>query len=444
MCSDMPLPLLAPAAAAAAKHAAAHAVSLVSSVDVGAVSSASLAAVLARLAWNRVPDWVKEDVSFRKLDGNVQEMERLSSVIEKLQALATTGSSKLASPVPHLQAAILAYVQLSAQLKLVAPDARDVLYHSSGRPCAKQDLEGLKDALDYATWAYYVDDKERLQAYLEEVDFFLLRNHLPTRPGYVGHYAALSPEKKVLLIGIKGTSSLEDLLTDCCGRAVPYDSGVGDDVARVEVRAAVPEQVSALEESVEVASGHERIWVEEGDKDHHIRCHEGILVATKRLADEVQSTVEDLVVGGGYKLVLVGHSLGAGAASLLAFILRSRIPKLADESIQVYAFAPPPVLDHDAAVAAAPFVTSIVNNSDIIPRSSLVNLMVFLEFLRAVSQRLKEKGLNPTGPRSTTAFLSKLAQGTKGDLLMSFEEVRDAMDAAHDKVELRHPVSGTL
>ena len=87
----------------------------------------------------------------------------------------------------------------------------------------------------------------------------------------------------------------------------------------------------------------------------------------------------------GYRLLLCGHSLGAGAAALAAALLRLRFPQLfptvtADDQgkarqnkVHVYAFAPPPVLDHDSAVAASSYCTTIINNADIIPRCSLVN-----------------------------------------------------------------------
>jgi hypothetical protein len=447
----MPLPVLlgpaafgGPAAAAAAKTA----------VTVGAemlptISSASLAAVLVRLAWKRVPDWIREDVSFTCPEGkSLEEMETLSSVIEKLQAMLTTGSEKLSDPVPNLYAAILAYIQLSAQLKERNPTNRDELYHSSGRQLESgpiRNFEAIKEALDYATLAYYVEDDPAtfLREELEKTGYSLVQQSVARRPGSVSHYVAVSREQQRVIIGMKGTSSLEDLMTDVCGQAVPYNLADEEDLSmeRVEVRGKIDDElVTLLDESVEILSGHEKISILQGyDEDLDIHCHEGILISAKRLADHVQSIVEERVVGDGYSLMMVGHSLGAGAATLLAAVLRSRIPKLSEDNIQVYAFAPPPVMDHDVALGSASFVTSIANNSDIIPRWSLANLSVFLEFLRVISDKLQENGLQPTGPRSTAAFLKKLSTGNSGDMLMTSDEVWDAMEAAHDKVELRHP-----
>ena len=105
---------------AAAKRVAASAIV---SVDTYTVSSAALAYILGLLAWRRIPEWIKEDVSIRNLlpkdrnkpDATSLELSTLASVIEKLQALLESGSAKLVSnPVPFLHAAILAYIQLAA------------------------------------------------------------------------------------------------------------------------------------------------------------------------------------------------------------------------------------------------------------------------------------------------------------------------------------------
>lgn len=444
----MPLPVLLGPAAYPAAAAAAKTAMVVGAEVLPTVSSASLAAVLMKLAWNRVPDWIKEDVSFQKRStDDTEEEERLSSVIEKLQALLATGSAKLTQPVPNLYAAILAYVQLTAQLKQRNPAIRDSMFDASGIPyndVSIQELDTLHQALDYATWAYYVDNETFLQNECLDTtgDMTLVHASVARRPGSVGHYVAVSHKQQLLVIGVKGTSSLEDLLTDCCGQAVDYNLGGEEVTDRVEVRAKIQDKVVATlvdaAVSVEVVSGHERISILQGyDEDLDVRCHEGILIAAKRLYDHVLPVVDERVVQGGYRLVVAGHSLGAGAAILLGVLLRSKIPSL--DNLHVYAFAPPPILDHDVALAVSPYVTSVVNNSDIIPRWGLANLAVFLEFLRVVSDKLDENGLRPTGPRSTAAFLRKLSMGTKGDMLMSSTQVKVAMEAAHDKIELRHP-----
>ena len=140
------------------------------------------------------------------------------------------------------------------------------------------------------------------------------------------------------------------------------------------------------------------------------------------------------------QLLSSGHSLVAGAATLSAFILRSRFPKLTtNQQLRVYAFGPPPVLDRDSAVAAASFCTSVVNNADIIPRCSLYNFAVFLECLRKVQLQLIEKEMNPAGLISTKAFIDKLSEGTSGELLMTVSELHKTAREASEQTNPHKP-----
>ena len=458
----MPPPVALAGAVVAAKQLAIYASAY---LDLTTITSATFGVLLAKLAWRRTPDWIKEDISFRSLTKNkevvstAEELSNLGSVVDKLQELA---KSAKVNPVPQLHAAVLAFVQLSGQLKMkeklremcTGDDTtltRDYTFRSKGVPFPIEELqtEEFQQALAFATWAYY-EDSEVLKSKLDGHNYSLLEHSRSSRPGNVAYFVAVDPEQKQILIGVKGTSNLEEIVTACCGRAVPlYDIEEDGNKSRVEVTAASPHSVqSSLDGSiVEVVSGHERILVEDHDDegDNYIRCHEGILISARRMVDKIQPLIEDLIRECGYSLVFCGHSLGASAATLAVIILRSRIPQLTNskdangQSVRVYAFGPPPVLDHDSAVAAASFCTSIVNNADIIPRSSLANLMVFMEFLRNVHQRLLEEEINPTGPQSTAAFLNKLSQGTGGDLLMTPAETHVAIRKAHSDVELRNP-----
>ena len=72
---------------------------------------------------------------------------------------------------------------------------------------------------DFTVWAND-EDTELLRSKLEEADYYLLRHRVVAAnmsPGYVRHYMAICSEKGVLVIGVKVTSTLEDMLTDCCG-----------------------------------------------------------------------------------------------------------------------------------------------------------------------------------------------------------------------------------
>lgn len=150
--------------------------------------------------------------------------------------------------------------------------------------------------------------------------------------------------------------------------------------------------------------------------------------------------MKDLFIPLQYKLLLCGHSLGAGAATLTAVILRSRHPELlADDRITVKAFASPPVLDHKAANACSSFVTTIVNNSDVVTRASLNNVEVLFEVLAAIQGKLIESGLDPVNIQSTAAYLSMLRKGSDGEMIITTEEGFALLDKAQSGVAVDDP-----
>jgi len=180
-------------------------------------------------------------------------------------------------------ASLLAYWQLCNQIREQYPEWRNDVYKITDSDNSNlsaelidanerdtpinitiSQIKELQTMLDYAVWAYEPDE-EKLRSYLlsgskEEDGFkeggYQLIVHRTTSyidpnesvlpdtssntdnttkqkkqnskvkrkpPGRVGYFVAISHEKQTMLIGIKGTSTLEELLTDCCGRAVRVD-----------------------------------------------------------------------------------------------------------------------------------------------------------------------------------------------------------------------------
>ena len=65
-----------------------------------------------------------------------------------------------------------------------------------------------------------------------------------------------------------------------------------------------------------------------------------------------------------YKLIITGHSLGAGVSAILAVLYHSRY-----ENLHCYSFSPPgslftlPLVEY-----SKPFITTIIYGNDIVPR----------------------------------------------------------------------------
>ncbi|TMS13673.1 Sn1-specific diacylglycerol lipase alpha [Larimichthys crocea] len=84
-----------------------------------------------------------------------------------------------------------------------------------------------------------------------------------------------------------------------------------------------------------------------------------------------------------YGLVIVGHSLGAGTAAILSFLLRPQYPTL-----HCYSYSPPGgLLSEDAMEYSKEFVSSVVLGKDLVPRLGLSQLEGFRRHLLEVLQK---------------------------------------------------------
>lgn len=106
-------------------------------------------------------------------------------------------------------------------------------------------------------------------------------------------------------------------------------------------------------------------------------CHSGMLACADFIYNDLQKhkKLDSLLLGDSakypsYRLVIVGHSLGAGCAAVLSLILRSTFPDL-----RCLAYSPPGcVFSAKMASECADFVTSFVLDSDMIPCLSLQSM----------------------------------------------------------------------
>ncbi|XP_048408069.1 diacylglycerol lipase-beta isoform X1 [Stegostoma tigrinum] len=185
---------------------------------------------------------------------------------------------------------------------------------------------------------------------LQNRDFIYISFH--NKIYEIPFYVALDHKKEAVVVAVRGTLSLEDALTDLSAdrETLNVDCVTGESLA-----------------------------------------HKGIIQAAryiyKKLIDDEILTQAFSVVPE-YKLVITGHSLGAGAASILAIMLHASFPAL-----RCYAFSPPggllskPLADHSKE-----FIISIVLGKDLIPRLSLCNMGdLKRRILRIVAQSNRPK-----------------------------------------------------
>lgn len=306
-----------------------------------------------REIWRLVPDWAK--LSHEGAPGFRDVFQKIRSV--------SNGVEKHVKLPDYWYGALVSYRGLTDRVHKTVPQYRDDLYHGSGEP-----LQSLpKMALDYfvfASWAYEnMNDKHgptpTLPLALQKRGFFMIRHDKIVAPGCVAYYVCASPTQKLAVISIKGTTDTADVLTDICSTSVDY------------VLPHAP--------------------LQEGGKTT-IQVHEGIMYAADSMATELRVMIRDLFFPNDVKVVVTGHSLGAGVATLLCIYLRSCFPETrGTDRLQAVTYAPPAVVDRETALQSKDFITCVVNNADIVPRFSVMNISIMSQILGSIMDQLHEK-----------------------------------------------------
>ncbi|XP_015602963.1 sn1-specific diacylglycerol lipase alpha isoform X2 [Cephus cinctus] len=149
-------------------------------------------------------------------------------------------------------------------------------------------------------------------------------------------FVALDYSKKKVVVSIRGTLSMKDVLTDLN--------------AEGEVLPLSPPRDDWL--------GHKGM-VQAAEYIRKKLCDEGII--TRALAKDPARGTDQ------FGLILVGHSLGAGTAAILAILLKQEYPDL-----MCFSYAPPGgLLSMPAQQYSQEFITSVVVGKDVVPRIGL-------------------------------------------------------------------------
>jgi len=177
------------------------------------------------------------------------------------------------------------------------------------------------------------------------------------------HFLAFNPDRKELIISVKGTSSLSDLLTDVLHTPEPFLGG--------------------------------------------IHAHSGMLNSARFIVNRTKPLLDNLFLPLGYKIISTGHSLGAGCAQLMAMIFKW---ELGLDNVQCIAFAPPPTLNREATSKTTDFIFSLVAGDDVIPRWNFGVLAANLKILGELDAEMQSTGVTPHEFFERLNFMEKIQE----------------------------------
>ncbi|KAI4340200.1 hypothetical protein MLD38_025062 [Melastoma candidum] len=160
-----------------------------------------------------------------------------------------------------------------------------------------------------------------------------IKNSSVLRPGY---YIGIDPRRKLVILAIRGTHTVYDIITDIVSSS--------------------DEEVTFEGYSTHFGSAEAARW---------FLTHE--IGTVKKFLDKYE----------GFRLRIVGHSLGGAIAALLTIMLRKKSKEelgFDPNIVTSVGCATPPCVSKELAESCSDFVCNVVMQDDIVPRLSLASL----------------------------------------------------------------------
>jgi hypothetical protein len=161
---------------------------------------------------------------------------------------------------------------------------------------------------------------------------------------HLRHFVAIDHAQKKVVLSIRGTFSLQEVMVDVTAFSKEFCGGEGHS---------------------EMATMAERVW------------------------EKAESTVSSLLKNHpSYDFVVTGHSLGAGTACLLTLLVQSR--NLVQANTRCFAYAAPPVFTPLELAPNVDMTTNFIHQQDVVPFLSLYSVRHLFSRLQAIQSFVKD------------------------------------------------------
>ncbi|RIA94920.1 hypothetical protein C1645_758918 [Glomus cerebriforme] len=199
------------------------------------------------------------------------------------------------------------------------------------------------------------------------------------------------PETNSIIISIRGTMNVTDVITDALAHYEPWNGGF---------------------------------------------VHRGVLRSAQYLVNHSLNDIREAIKKFKSNAIqIIGHSLGASVSAIVTLLLREKCKDLIKQGIDIHAwnFATAPCCSLDLAhkVETEECVDNFVNENDVIPRLSYGNLMDFKELVKFAASELKNEKYKKLSSKD------KLAK-----ILTSIDDYRTALKSISSAQKLYIP--GTI
>jgi len=210
-------------------------------------------------------------------------------------------------------------------------------------------------------------------------------------------------EHKIICLSIRGTSTINDVITDIRQTPVPFPN---------------------IKIECDSAEANDSDWTTVDHGQGLALC--GMASAASNLFYEHVDSIINFVKQG-YRVRVVGHSLGGGVATMIGVLLLHHLEQMGysnhtdgsssfdyQKLLKVYAYGTPSCFDARLSDSVSSFVTTVVLHDDVFPRltpTSCRGLLKHLLYIRETWVKAHiEEDLRAVGERAKTAWAPRFRQ----------------------------------